>query len=357
MGKSIKTWLLRIAVAAVIGAAAVALWWFLRPAGLPAGFASSNGRIEAVEIDIAAKTAGRVKDILANEGDFVRAGQVVAKMDTAVLEAQLREAEAQLQRAGIAVETARSLVTQREAERQAADALIAQRKAELDAAQKRLVRSEELAPKGAAPLSKLDDDRAAFQAARAAVSAAEAQAAAAQAAIGQAKSNVVAAQAAVEAAQATIQRIQADIDDSVLKAPRDGRVQYRVAQPGEVLSPGGVVLNMVDLSDVYMTFFLPTAQAGRAALGAEARVVLDAAPQYVIPAKVSFVGDVAQFTPKTVETAEERQKLMFRIKAQIDPNLLKEHLRQVKTGLPGMAYVRLDPRSDWPPELQIRLPQ
>jgi HlyD family secretion protein len=354
---SIKIWLLRIAVVAVAGAAAVAVWWFLKPQGLPDGFADGNGRIEAVEIDIAAKTAGRVKDVLVDEGDFVQAGQIVAKMDTAVLEAQLREAEAQLQRARIAVETAGSLVTQREAEKEAAGALIAQRKAELDAAQRRLARSSELAVKGATPESKLDDDRAAFQAAKAAVGAAEAQVAAAQAATGQARSNVVAAQAAVEAAQATIQRIQADIDDSVLKAPRDGRVQYRVAQPGEVLSPGGAVLNMVDLSDVYMTFFLPTAQAGRVALGAEARVVLDAAPQYVIPAKVSFVGDVAQFTPKTVETAEERQKLMFRIKAQIDPDLLKEHLRQVKTGLPGMAYVRLDPGSDWPPELQTRLPQ
>ena len=175
--------------------------------------------------------------------------------------------------------------------------------------------------------------------------------------IGQAKSNVVAAQSAVEATQATIQRIQADIDDSVLKSPRDGRVQYRVAQPGEVLSPGGVVLNMVDLTDVYMTFFLPTEQAGRVALGAETRLVLDAAPQYVVPAKISFVADVAQFTPKTVETEEERQKLMFRIKARIDPDLLRKHLHQVKTGLPGMAYVRLDPRVDWPPELQARLPQ
>ena len=353
---SIKIWLLRIGVVALIGLGAAA-WWFLRPPGLPAGFASGNGRIEAVEIDIAAKTAGRVIEMMADEGDFVRAGQVVAKMDTAVLEAQLREAEAQLQRARIAVETAGALVTQREAERQAAGALIDQRKAEFDAAQRRLARSSVLAPKGAAPESKLDDDRAAFQAARAAIGAAEAQAAAAQAAIGQAKSNVVAAQAAVDAAQATIQRIQADIDDSVLKAPADGRVQYRVAQPGEVLSPGGAVLNMVVLSNVYMTFFLPTVQAGQVALGAETRIVLDAAPQYVIPANVSFVGDVAQFTPKTVETAEERQKLMFRIKAQIDPDLLKKHLLHVKTGLPGMAYVRLDPKSDWPPKLQIRLPQ
>ena len=284
MSKPIKTWLLRIAVVALVGVAAAVAWRFLQPRGLPDGFAGGNGRIEAVEIDIAAKTAGRVKDILANEGDFVRAGQELARMDTAVLEAQLREAEAQLRRALIGIETAQSQVTQREAEKQAAEALVAQRKAELDAAQRRVARSEELAPKGAVSVSKLDDDRAAFQAAKAAVGAAEAQAAAAQAAIGRAKSDVIAAEATVEAARATIQRIQADIDDSVLRSPRDGRVQYRVAQPGEVLSPGGVVLNMVDLSDVYMTFFLPTEQAGRVALGTEARLVLDAAPQYVIPA-------------------------------------------------------------------------
>lgn len=357
MTTKIRTWALRIAIVAALAAAAFFVWKFLQPPGLPTGIAAGNGRIEAVEIDVAAKTAGRVRDVLVNEGDFVEAGQEVARMDTAVLEAKLREAEAQLQRARIGIETARSQVAQREAERRAAEALIAQRKAELDATHRRVARSEELAPQGGVPVSKLDDDRAAFQAATAAVSAAEAQAAAAQAALGRARSDVIAAEAAVDAVAATIQRIQADLDDSVLKAPRDGRVQYRVAQPGEVLSPGGVVLNMVDLSDVYMTFFLPTEQAGRVALGAEARLVLDAAPQYVIPARVSFVADVAQFTPRTVETAEERQKLMFRIKVRIDPDLLRKHLHQVKTGLPGMAYVRLDPQIDWPPELQIRLPQ
>ncbi|MEJ1589538.1 HlyD family efflux transporter periplasmic adaptor subunit, partial [Escherichia coli] len=89
--------------------------------------------------------------------------------------------------------------------------------------------------------------------------------------------------------------------DSELKAPRDGRIQYRVAEPGEVLAAGGRVLNMVDLADVYMTFFLPTEQAGLLALGSEARLVLDAAPDLVIPANISFVASVAQFTPKTVE--------------------------------------------------------
>jgi HlyD family secretion protein len=347
-----KTWLLRIAILAVAAGAVFVAWQSLQPEGLPDGFASSNGRIEATEIDVAAKIAGRVHEILVDEGDFVEAGQVLARMDTSVLEAQRREAEAQLARAKVAIETARSLVTQREAERAAAEAVVAQREAELDVARRRLARTEELAQRGTAPIQQLDDDRAQAAAARAAVGAAQAQLAAAEAAVSSAKSLIVDAEAAVEAARATIQRVQADIDDSELRSPRDGRVQYRVAEPGEVLNAGGVVLNMVDLRDVYMTFFLPTEQAGRVALGAEVRLVLDAAPQYAIPARATLVSDVAQFTPRTVETQEERAKLMFRIRAQVDPELLERYIRQVKTGLPGVAYVQLDPEAEWPPELQ-----
>jgi len=342
---------------AAAGLAAVLAWRALQPRPLPPGFASGNGRIEAVEIDVATKIAGRISEILVNEGEFVAAGQVLARMDTAVLEAQLREAEAQLRRALIAIETAHTQVTQRQAEKVAAEAVVAQREAQLTAAQRRLARTEELAARGNAPIQTLDDDRAAFEGARAALSAARAQVAAADAAIGSARSQVVGAEAATEAVRATLQRIQADIDDSALKAPRAGRVQFRVAQPGEVVAAGGRVLNLVDLSDVYMTFFLPTVDAGRIALGAEARLVLDAAPQFVIPAQVSLVSDVAQFTPRTVETAEERLKLMFRVRARISPDLLRRNPEQVKTGLPGMAYVRIDPRAEWPAHLQTRLPR
>jgi HlyD family secretion protein len=327
-------------------------WSAYSSRGLPAGIVSGNGRIEAVEIDVATKTAGRIKEILVNEGGFVDAGQVLARMDTEQLEAHRRQADAQLKRAKIGVDTARSLVTQREAERTAAAAVVAQRKARLDAAQRKLARSEELARRDTVSQQVLDDDRAAEQGAVAAVAAAEAQLAASEAAIGSSKAMVVDAEAAIDAAQAAIESIAADINDSTLRSPRPGRVQYRVAQPGEVLSGGGRVLNLVDLGDVHMTFFLPTAQAGRIAIGADARIVLDAALQYVIPAKVSFVADVAQFTPKTVETEEERQKLMFRIKAQISPELLKKHIQQVKTGLPGRAYVRLSPDAEWPANLQ-----
>jgi HlyD family secretion protein len=346
-----------VAAVAVAAMAAFAAWWYLWPAGLPAGIAAGNGRIEATEIDVAAKIAGRIKEIYVDEGDFVTAGQRLARMDTATLEAQRREAEAELQRATIAVETAQSLVKQREAEREAALALVAQREAEVDGAERHFQRSAELAPKAHIPIQRLDDDRATYLAAKAALSAAHASVAAAEAAISQARSQIVDAKASIDAAKATIDRIQADIDDSMLYSPRDGRVQYRVAEPEEVLSAGGRVLNLVDLTDVYMTFYLPTEQAGRVALGAEARIVLDALPDALIPAAITFVADVAQFTPKTVETEVERQKLMFRLKATIPQELLRKYIQMVKTGLPGVAYVKLDAQAEWPSTLKGTLVQ
>lgn len=356
MTSSSKRWLL-LAVLVVVAGGGYYAWTRFAGAGLPPGIASGNGRVEATEIDIAAKIPGRLKDVLADEGDFVEAGQVLARMDTEQLEAQRRQAEAQLHRAVISVDTANSLVNQRQAEREAAAAVIAQRQAEFDAAEKKLVRSQQLVKTDAVSQQVLDDDRATAEAAKAAISASQANLAASEAAISSSKAMVIDAQAAVEAAKAAIDSITADINDSVLKSPRAGRVQYRVAQPGEVLAAGGRVLDLVDLGDVYMTFFLPTAQAGRLAIGAQVRLSLDAAPNYVIPATVSYVADVAQFTPKTVETEEERQKLTFRVKAQIAPDLLKKYIRQVKTGLPGVAYVQLDPNAEWPKSLTGTLVQ
>ncbi|AXZ15001.1 TPA: HlyD family efflux transporter periplasmic adaptor subunit [Klebsiella pneumoniae] len=350
---------------------AAAAWWLLRPPGLPAGFASSNGRIEATEVDIASKIAGRIDTILVKEGQSVHQGEVLARMDTRVLNEQRLEAAAQIKEAESAVLAARALLDQRQSEMRASEAVVKQRQAELDSTAKRHVRSNTLSQRGAVSAQQLDDDRAAAESARAALESAKAQVSAARAALESAKAQVSAARAAieaartsiiqaqtrVEAAQATERRILADIDDSELKAPRDGRIQYRVAEPGEVLAAGGRVLNMVDLADVYMTFFLPTEQAGLLALGSEARLVLDAAPDLVIPANISFVASVAQFTPKTVETSDERLKLMFRVKARIPPELLAQHLEYVKTGLPGMAYVRLDKQQPWPEALAVRLPQ
>lgn len=348
--KTRAVWLI-IGLIAVVGAG---VWWMLRPAGLPAGFASSNGRIEATEVDIATKIAGRIASIQVKEGQFVHQGDVLARMDTRVLNEQRLEAAAQIKEAQSAVAAAHALLAQRQSEMLANEATVRQRQAELKASANRHSRSSTLSRSGHVSAQQLDDDRAASESARASLEAANADVSAAKAAIEAARTNIIQAETRVEAAQATERRIIADIDDSDLKAPRDGRIQYRIAEPGEVLSAGGRVLSMVDLADVYMTFFLPTEQAGILALGSEVRLILDAAPSLPIPANVSFVASVAQFTPKTVETRDERLKLMFRVKARIPPELLAENLEYVKTGLPGMAYVRLDSQQPWPDNLTVR---
>ncbi|RDD94198.1 HlyD family efflux transporter periplasmic adaptor subunit [Acidovorax sp. BoFeN1] len=357
MNSTLKNRLIFLAIAVAVVAAGAYAWTTLRPQGPGDGLVSGNGRIEATEIDVAAKLGGRVQSIVVKEGEFVTAGQTLAHMQIDTLEASRDEARARQQQAVAAVASAQAQVAVRESDRQAVLALVAQRQSELDAAQRRLARSQTLVREGASSDQEVDDDRARERSLQAAVVAAKAQADAAQAAITAAHTQVASARAAVTAAEASVARIKADIDDSALVAPRSGRVQYRIAQPGEVIGGGGKVLNLVDLSDVYMTFFLPETVAGQLALGSEVRIVLDAAPQLVIPAQVSFVASTAQFTPKTVETASERQKLMFRVKAQIAPELLQKHVQLVKTGLPGMAWLKLDASTPWPAHLAVKLPE
>jgi HlyD family secretion protein len=352
-----KKTLTLLAVAAALVLAGGYAWKQWQASHANEGLAGGNGRIEATEVDIATKLGGRVEEILVGEGDFVKAGEPLARMQITSLQAQYEEAVAGKDRAVHNVAASKAQVALRQSDHAAALAVVAQREADLDAAQRRLARSETLTREGASSAQELDDDRARVRGAQAALKAAQAQAAAAQAAITAAQAQVTGADSAVVAAQATVQRIAAELDDSTLLAPRDGRVQFRLAQPGEVLGAGGKVLNLVDLADVYMSFFLPETVAGRVALGSEVRIVLDAAPQFVIPAKVSFVSATAQFTPKTVETASERQKLMFRVKAQLDPQLLQKHLTQVKTGLPGQAWVLAEPGAQWPAHLQVKLPE
>lgn len=313
---------------------------------------SGNGRIEATEINVSSKLSGQLEEILVHEGDFVESGQVLARIKVSGLEAQLREVQAQQRQAQDGIATAEAQVAMRMSEKAAAEAMVQQRETELVAAKNRLARTEILAKEGASSKQQLDDERADVKRVAAVLSAAKAQVDSAQSAIVAARSQVSGAHSQVDAIKATIERINFDIDDAQLKAPLKARVQFLVAQPGEMIAAGGRVLNLIDLSDVYMTFFLPETVAGRIAMGTEVRIVLDAAKNVVIPARVSFVADTAQFTPKTVETESERQKLMFRVKAKIDPALLQKYIQQVKTGLPGVAYIKIDDNAAWPAFLE-----
>jgi HlyD family secretion protein len=299
-------------------------WWQQTRDQLPAGIAWGNGRLEADEIDIDTKFAGRIAAILVQEGDMVKQGQVIARMDTSDLDASLKQAQAQAQQAqGVVVE---------------AHAAVDQQRSQAVLAKREFDRTASLAQRGHESQEMLDQRRQQLDAANAALNAATAR--------------VAQAEQAQAAAQHQVEIIKVNIADNTLVAPRDGRVQYRIANLGEVLPAGGKVVTMIDIMSVYIDIFLPTLDAGRIAIGSDARIVLDAYPKAIIPAKVSFVASDAQFTPKTVETQTERDRLMFRIRVRIDPALLQAHAAEVRSGLPGIAYVRLDPKLEWPARFQ-----
>jgi len=240
MNPRIKRALIATVVAGLLAAGGYYGWKTLHPSGPGEDFNSGNGRMEATEIDVAAKSGGRVLNIFANEGDFARAGQPLAQMQVDALEAQHDEVLAQYQQAiqSVAnaeaqlaarhsdkaaaeaalaqresdVAAARAVVSQRESDVEAAQAVVGERESELDAARRRLARSQVLSKEGASSIQENDDDRSRMATAEAALKAATAQVAAARAAVDAAKAQVATAGAAVSAARAQVATAEATIN-------------------------------------------------------------------------------------------------------------------------------------------------
>jgi len=232
---------------------------WLRGLTMPAGIVKTEGRIEATQVDVSSKYAGEVVDVAVQEGDKVAAGQVIARLSSQQLEAQLRNAESELR------------------------------------------------------------------------SAKEAR-----------------AQDAIKAAEAKVEQIKSMISELTLVSPREGKVQYQLAHAGDSVAAGAPIVTLIDLTDVYMTVFLRAADAGRLATGDEARLILDAAPDYVVPAAVSFVASNAQSAPNAIETKDDLAKLMLRVDLKIDPKVVETYYGKVETGLRGAGFVRSRPDAKWP---------
>ena len=290
------------------------------------GIASGNGRLETTQVDITAKYGGRLTHIYVKEGDMVEKGQLLAELDTRELEAQHKVALA-------GIEQARE-------NKNYAQAIVSQREIDLQQKKKDFLRSKTLFESKSIALVDLEKDETEYKSAQAALMAAKAQ--------------VTNYEAAINAAIAQAESIDVQLQESKLYSPVKGRVLYRLVEEGEMIGSGGNALVVLDLIDTYMTIFLPTSQVGLIDIGSQARIVLDALPSIPIPANVSFISPEAQFTPKEIETATEREKLMFRVKVKIAPELLEGHLEKIKSGLPGVAYVRLDETLPWPDSLQMR---
>jgi HlyD family secretion protein len=295
---------------------------------LPAGIAKAEGRIEATQADVSSKYPGQLAEISVEEGTKVAIGQVIGRVSSPEFEARLRGAQSDLQAAqdGLA----------------GAESEIASRQSALQFAKSDFERGQALMKSGFITKQSFEERQRNYESADAAVQ------------------NMTArrdqAQSAIKAAEAKVQQIEAMIHDLVLKSPRNGQVQYQLVQKGETVAAGEPIVTILDLTDLYMVIFLNAADSGRLGIGDEARVILDAVPDYVIPAEVSFVASDAQFTPKTVETEAEREKLMFRVQLRVDRQILQRYYGRVETGLRGSGFVRTKPDANWPAQLEVKLP-
>lgn len=326
MGKT--TSIVLAATALLVVGAGIYIYVSMNRETLPTGFVQGNGRIEAEQVEIAPKLAGRVERVMAAEGSLVAKGDLLVEMDTDELSAALDRAKAEV-----------ALARQVKAE---AKALVVQRKSELRRAAHELERGRTLLAGENISESVFEERETAHQVA--------------EAVLGAATARVATADSQIAASQAEVRRIEAQIEDSTLFAPMPGRVLYRLAEPGEVVGAGGPILTLLSLQDVYMEVFLPAQEAGLLPMGAEARIVLDALPDFAIPATVSFVSPEAQFTPKQVETLSEREQLVFRVRVRIPQDLVANRIEHVKTGLRGIAVIRLASDEPWPEALERRIP-
>ena len=326
MAKKIsKTWII-VAAVVIVGGVVGYRYWKSMQSALPPGIVSGNGRIEAQLVDASAKEPLRVKEVLVKEGDLVKPGQVVGRLDTVTLEADLAKDKA-------SVAAAREEVA-------AANSAIVRQKSEIRLAQIELDRSKRLLAEKATSEREYEVRRTALETTTASLAQLEASAQSAQQQIAVAEANVA--------------RTESRIKDATLVSTVTGRVLYRLTEPGEVLGPGGKALTLVNLEDVYMEIFLPAEQAAALKTGAEARITLDYRPNAAAPARVSFVSPEAQFTPKQVETQSEREKLMFRVKIQVPNELVMHFIEDIKTGVRGVGYVKTDDSAVWPDWMRAR---
>jgi HlyD family secretion protein len=314
-----------IASAAVLVVAFIGFqFWRKSKNALPDGIVSGNGRIEGKLVDLAAKEPLRVKEVLVDEGSLVRPGQLLVKLDTSTLDAELAEARAAVTAAKERLAVARSSIVKQ--------------KGEIGLAEIEANRSRNLLQENAGSQRELDVRQTKL--------------ATTKATLGEANAMLQTALQQVVVAQAKATTIQTRIADATLKSPVTGRVLYRLAEPGEVLAPGGKAITLVDLEDIYMEIFLPSEVAGAVKIGSEGRITVDYEPDRALPGQVSFVSPEAQFTPKQVETKSEREKLMFRVKIQVPKELAVPYVERIKTGVRGVGYVKVDEAAVWPARLQ-----
>ncbi len=295
---------------------------------------SASGTIEAVEVAIASKLSGQVEKILVGEGDQVKIGETLAVIESSSLEIQLRQAEAGIRLAEAQIELL--LKGARTEDIRQAEEALKQAEATLSLAEEDWRRLRTLAEKESATQKQRDDAEVRYKVALA-------QSEAAKQALQKARQltrpeEIQAARARLDQAAAARDLIRKSIADSTIFSPASGIVTHKIVEAGEFVIPGSPILTVADLANVHLEIYIPEKELGRTRLGQAAEVKIDSYPDRVFTGKVVFISPEAEFTPKNVQTKEERVKLVFRVKIEI-PN--PEYI--LKPGMPADAVLKIEP--------------
>jgi len=390
--KSLSRVIVLLAVLAIVIAGGFLVWWFLiRQPPVPHNIIVLSGRIEGDDSTVASKTSGRIREIRVREGDVVKAGDVIALMDeeqAAAREQQARSAsqeaatrvtrsqqqisvlEEQLKQANLSVDQskqdAEGRVHQAEAQVATAEANLAQAQAGYEQARYDVDRFTRLARSGDVSDRQREQARTTAESQAAIVESARKQLAAAHAAlttaranlknapiktsaaaaiqkqIDQAQSDVAAAQADAERSRAQVTEATANRTDLTVVAPFDGTIATRVAEPGEVVTPGAAIVTMIDLNKIYLRGFVPEGDIGRVKLDQPARIYLDSSPRVPIDATVSRIDPETSFTPENTYFRDERVKQVVGVKL-----LIRSPTGAAKPGMPADGEILVEGGS-WP---------
>jgi HlyD family secretion protein len=316
----------RIRVVVVLAVVAVAAWLILRNGSAADGGVTASGTVEATDADLGFQIAGRVLEIGAEEGDAVAAGTELARLETRELDAALEGARAQLEAA-----EARLVELERGSRPQevvTAEAAVRAATARADEARLERDRTATLFEGGAISRRALDRAESALELAVAALAQAEEQLALVKE--GPRSETIRAQRAVVAQGRANVARAEATLANAVIVAPFDGIVTVRHREPGEAVTPGAPVVTLLAPDDRWVRIYVREDQIGRVQLGLHAEIVSDTYPGRVYPGEVTFIGSEAEFTPRNVQTAEERTKLVYPVRVRItgDPDFV------LKPGIP-----------------------
>lgn len=360
-----KNKIMIIIAVCVMGAGAyVGYTTFVVGKTMPEGLILANGRIEGDTLVVATKMPGRIKTLYAEEGDTVDEGRILAELDDSQIKAKTDQARAALNavKAGCEASDAAldllksETILQMEKAQAAvvnARAVLAKAKAQEYQLAKDAERFKELAAEGSIGRQKEEQAALAWEAAKNDRLSAESALVVAEkqredARLGSQRIKAKTAEtlsiaARAEQSRAAVHEVESVLTDLTVKAPKKGVVTAKITNPGEVAAAGAPLFTLVDLDALYLKVFVPEKEIGRLKLGQKARIFLDSMPDKPFDGTVKTISSKAEFTPKEVQTPDERVKLVYSVKIYLDTN--PGHT--VSPGIPADAVIRWDEKVTW----------